>query len=131
VGWKPIQGHLYYYRSVRQGRRVRSVYCGGGELGRLAAEEDAIGRQIRENWRLEGRLELADACEDDTLQRELDDLVASAREAAAAVLEAAGYHQHDRSEWRKRRDSRDRETGRPREVDGPSSRRPVSGSDEG
>jgi hypothetical protein len=131
VGWKQIKGHLYYYRSVRDGRRVRSVYVGGGELGRLAAEEDAICRQIRENWRHKRRLELADACEDDTLQRELDDLVASARAAAAAVLEAAGYHQHDRSQWRKRRDSRDRETGRLREVDGTSGRQPAPVSDDG
>jgi DNA helicase II / ATP-dependent DNA helicase PcrA len=41
-------------------------------LGRLAAEEDALSRQIRENWWLEGRPGLADSCESEALERELD-----------------------------------------------------------
>lgn len=113
MGWKMRRDRPYYYRSVRQGRKVRSVYVGGGELGRLAAEWDAIERQGREHQRVERSLELADACEDDALERELDAMVADGRKQAAAVLEAAGYHQHDRSQWRKKRGGRDRETGRP------------------
>jgi hypothetical protein len=113
MGWKTRRGHLYYYRSVREGRKVRSVHVGGGELGRLAAEWDAIERRERENQRVERRLELEGACEDDALERELDAMVADVRRQAAAVLEAAGYHQHARSQWRKKRGRRDQETGRP------------------
>jgi hypothetical protein len=33
-----------YYRKVREGRRVRSIYCGSGERGEAAAREDAERR---------------------------------------------------------------------------------------
>lgn len=37
-------GKLVYYRKVREGSRVRSVYCGSGERGERAAREDAARR---------------------------------------------------------------------------------------
>jgi hypothetical protein len=112
VGWKRIHGDLYYYRSVREGRKVRSVHVGGGELGRLAAQLDAMKRQWRHAEQVARAAELDDA-RDDALEQELDAMVADVRKQAAAVLEAAGYHQHARSQWRKKRADRDRETGRP------------------
>ncbi len=40
MGWETRNGKQYYYRKVRVGGRVRSVYCGTGERARLAAMED-------------------------------------------------------------------------------------------
>lgn len=40
MGWELRRGKLVYYRKVRDGRRVRSVYCGSGERGERAALED-------------------------------------------------------------------------------------------
>jgi hypothetical protein len=40
MGWELRRGKLVYYRKVREGRRVRSVYCGSGERGEGAARED-------------------------------------------------------------------------------------------
>jgi hypothetical protein len=35
MGWKTINGRRYYYKSEREGGRVKTTYFGGGELGEL------------------------------------------------------------------------------------------------
>lgn len=47
MGWEMRRGKRVYYRKVREGRRVRSVYCGTGERGEQAAREDAARRAAR------------------------------------------------------------------------------------
>ena len=44
MGWELRRGKPVYYRKVRDGRRVRSVYCESGERGERAAREDAARR---------------------------------------------------------------------------------------
>jgi len=97
MGW--LRGR-YYIRSTRRDGRVIHKYIGGGELGELAAAEDASQRAEREEraaaWRTEkGRWEALNALLDEVCKR-IDLLV-------RATLMAAGYHQHKRGEWRKRR----------------------------
>jgi|SRR5579885_2743932 len=90
----------YYVRKVRQGKQVRSEYVGGGALGALIAGEEARERYLRraeaEAWKLRQAEWLA-----------LDALVAGLGRLAGLLLRAqllaAGYHQHDRGSWRKRR----------------------------
>ena len=41
MGWETRNGKRVYYRKVREGARVRSIYCGSGERGEAAAREDA------------------------------------------------------------------------------------------
>jgi phage protein U len=56
MAWKTINGHRYFYKSERVGRRVKSTYFGAGESGSLMAgmvaferSERAAGReQLRE-----------------------------------------------------------------------------------
>ena len=40
MGWEVRRGERCYYRKLREGRGVRSVYCGPGERGEAAARED-------------------------------------------------------------------------------------------
>ncbi len=47
MGWEVRRGKRCYYRKVREGRKVRSVYCGSGERGEAAAREDAERRASR------------------------------------------------------------------------------------
>ncbi len=47
MGWEMRRGKRVYYRKVRDGQRVRSVYCGSGERGERAAREDAERRASR------------------------------------------------------------------------------------
>ena len=44
MGWEKRGGKLVYYRKVRCGARVRSIYCGAGARGEAAARADAARR---------------------------------------------------------------------------------------
>ena len=45
MGWELRRGKLVYYRKVRDGSRVRSVYCGAGERGEEAEREEEERRR--------------------------------------------------------------------------------------
>lgn len=97
------RGGLYYTRSRKVNGRVVREYVGGGVLGELAARMDAEERLQREEdaeaWRDE-REHL------ESLDEPLEELCEAAEVLAYAALVAAGYHQHKRGEWRKRRGNR-------------------------
>ena len=102
MGWEKRKGRgRYYTRSRRVGGRVVREYLGCGPAAALAAQLDAAKRTDRAAqaavWGEEReRLEAAD--------EELDALCRMADSLMRAELTAAGYHQHARGEWRKRRD---------------------------
>jgi hypothetical protein len=75
-------------------------YIGGGRVGQLAAEMDKLDREQRDAERA-NRLAARTALEAlDSPVEELDELVEL---LAHAALVAAGFHQHKRGEWRKKR----------------------------
>ena len=91
---------MYYYRSVRSGDRVKKEYCGGGRLGRLAAQIDEVERQQRVEesnyWNVEKeRLE-----ENTAFLQEIEE---AAQILVRAHLVAAGCHRH-KGEWRRKRE---------------------------
>ncbi len=105
MGWERRGNQLYYYQASKIGGRTVKHYVGTGPLAELVAEEDTGHRGQREveaeTWRQEqARL------------TSLDDMVTTCCDSstvlAKAVLYAAGYHQHDRGAWRKRRGQSDR-----------------------
>lgn len=77
-------------------------YVGGGIVGELAARMDAEERRRREEdaayWKEE--LERLDA-----LEEPVRELCEAAELLVQAALVVAGYRQHNRGEWRKRRDA--------------------------
>jgi hypothetical protein len=92
-------GQLYYYRSVRDGEKVRKVYVGAGEFARICSETDILRRTGRRAQRERERTEL----------EKLEGLVALVEEVseAAKVLVTAhlvdgGYRKH-KGEWRRAR----------------------------
>jgi len=101
MAWEKRQrGGYYYTRSRKVNGRVIREYVGGGILGEASARMDAAERQRREEkaalWREEReRLEALDG--------QMEELYETAEVLAKAALVAAGYHQHKRGEWRKRR----------------------------
>lgn len=96
MAWERRRGHAYYYRVVRRGRKVVKTYCGSGEIGRLAAEQDERVRQQVKEQRVEA------ACRRQTLEElaalliELGDWV---DQMLACNLIAAGWTTHSR-QWR-------------------------------
>lgn len=91
---------LYYYKSVRTGGRVRTVYRGGGEVALLAAGLDALEAEQS----AADRRELAEARRRaDRADRRLDAASDLVGRAVAAELVAAGYHRPARKPWRRRR----------------------------
>ena len=98
MGWE--RGR-YYTRSRKVNGRVIREYVGAGLLGELAARMDANERQQREDERAADRTRRAEL---EALDGPLNDLNDLAEMVARAALVAAGYRQHKRGEWRKRRD---------------------------
>ena len=94
------RGGLYYTRSRKVNGQVVREYVGGGVLGQLAAWMDADERRRREEeaalWR-EKRQSL------EALDGLAEELYEAVEVIARAALYAAGYHQHKRGEWRKKR----------------------------
>ncbi len=90
----------YYYRVRKVNGRVVREYVGTGRLAELVAQQDAIERQHREAERAE---RLAKQAELEALDAPLAELCQLAELLARAALLAAGFRQHKRGEWRKRR----------------------------
>jgi hypothetical protein len=102
------------YRSVRRDGRVTSEYVASGIDAQLIA---ALEDNEREDRRSELEEIRAERREVDDLQRALDEMAERARALARDALTAAGYHQHHRGEWRKRRVSGHREAEAGRSAD--------------
>jgi hypothetical protein len=101
MAWEQRGNRVYYYRSVRSGTRVTKEYAGSGFMGALAAEFDDEQREQRAYERERRARERAAWAALEQPARGVDDL---ADMLTAAALLAAGYHRHDRGEWRRRRE---------------------------
>jgi hypothetical protein len=101
MAWEERErGGPYYTRSKKINGRVVREYVGGGRLGKLAAEADALERRRREE---EAEARRAERDRLETLEAPVAKLCEIAETLARAALLAAGYHRHNRGEWRKRR----------------------------
>jgi hypothetical protein len=90
----------YYYRVRKVNGRVVREYVGRGPIAELVAQMDGLERQQREAERAAWLVKWA---EQNALDAPLDELNELADLLARAALLAAGFHQHKRGEWRKRR----------------------------
>jgi hypothetical protein len=95
-------GQLYYYRSARDGEKVRKVYVGAGEVARICSETDILRRSSRRAQREQGRAELGRL---EAIFAPVLELSEAAEVLAHAHLIAAGYHRH-KGEYRRARGKR-------------------------
>ena len=100
MGLEKRNGRVYYYKSRRDGAKVRKVYVGAGDIAHLAAQLDEAERLRREEetarWRKEKeRLEASAA-----FVKELEE---AAEILTRAQLLVAGFHKH-KGEWRRLRE---------------------------
>jgi hypothetical protein len=101
MGWETRRGRGHYYtRSRKVNGRVTREYVGTGLVAELAAQYDAEERaqRLAERERLQIEATRWSSATASLLQLSqlLDGLT-------AAALIAAGYHQHHRGAWRRRR----------------------------
>jgi hypothetical protein len=89
VGWKTINGRRYYYRSEREGGRVKTTYCGAGESGLLISRMKPVERAKPEAERDERRAERE---ENRTDEKAVVDWFDDVQAAADAAMLAAGFH---------------------------------------
>jgi hypothetical protein len=96
MGWE----RGYYYRAKKVAGRVVRQYLGAGPAAVQAALADAFRRELRQLQLAQRRRESAG------LQAQANAVRAFLRRTellARAALLAAGYRQHKRGEWRKKR----------------------------
>jgi hypothetical protein len=100
MAWEERGSRRYYTRSRKVAGRVVREYVGAGPIGELAAAADSLRRAARRSAAEARRVEqdrwlaaLAPLLE---LSRAVDVVV-------RATLLTAGYHQHSRSSWRRKR----------------------------
>jgi len=101
MGWETRRGQGHYYtRSRKEDGRIIREYVGTGLVAELAAQHDAEARaqRLAERERLQHEATRWAFAVAPLLQLSefLDGL-------AAAALITAGYYQHHRGAWRKRR----------------------------
>lgn len=100
MAWELRGNRLYYYRSRRLGKHVMKEYFGAGLAAHLAAAEDEDRRRRRQERRDELVRVLQSTAQSVAPHDQVDVLTSALMKAS---LRDAGYHQHDRGEWRKRR----------------------------
>jgi hypothetical protein len=99
MGWKTINGRRYYYKSERDGGRVKTTYFGARESGLLISLLELEDRAEREA-ELEARR--AEREESDAEDRAVSSWFDDVQAVADAAIVAAGFHKH-KGQWRRKR----------------------------
>jgi len=100
MGWVNRKGKRYYYENRREGGRVVSRYIGSGVLGQFA---EICARDARRKQQRKRKQERAERERCEALSREVAAFNKKVDTVLQECLEQAGYHRHDRGQWRKRR----------------------------
>ena len=100
MAWERRGDGVYYYKTERQGGRVRKRYIGNGELAHIIAHADETRRRVGAERKAKERAELDEAR---SLASAGGELYEAVEVLAVAQLVAAGYHRHKGGEWRMRR----------------------------
>ena len=104
MGWETRTGSAgrYYTRSRKVRGRVVREYVGaaGSPMAEITAAEDQMHREARERAAQDRRTERE---RDAEAELPLEVLAAVGEALLGATLVTAGYHRHDRGEWRRRR----------------------------
>src|SRR5438128_1453499 len=99
MSWETRNGRRYYYQARKVDGRVVKQYVGTGEFAQALASFEALGAERR--W-LEAEAERIERQEWVALDASVKDLCDLSDAIVGVVLALAGYHRHDRGEWRKR-----------------------------
>ena len=96
MAWEQRGRKKFYYRSCRQNGRVKKTYIGSGHQAKQAAEEDLERRAVRHQEQREQHAW-------DALDKQIAALHTLVISLSHSSLVEAGFYQHHRGQWRKRR----------------------------
>ena len=106
MGMQYRNGHCYYTRSRRINGKVKREYVASGVLAEASAafeEADRLeAQQARHEAQAQWQQERQAA---DALDAAVNIVCESATALFRAAMETAGFHQHTRGEWRKTRNT--------------------------
>ena len=103
MAWQVVDGRKYYYRATRlAGRPVRRYVGAAGSPAATLAAADADQRRLQRE--AAARERLAEQARQREVERPLVRLCAASDVLTRAALLAAGFHQHHRGQWRRRRE---------------------------
>ena len=97
MGWELRNGKRYYYRKIRQGRRVISEYVGAGEFAELLFEIDGLDRADKTLSRIAWKDEKDEVKK---LNKDINQFIKVINGMARASLLTFGYHPH-KGQWRR------------------------------
>ena len=102
MGWVQRGDRRYYYRSTRAGAGPRERYLGAGPAAELAAAADQQRQHLRVGERSGLRVTEQAVDRASNLIREASEWTEL---MVLSALLLAGFHQHDRHTWRRRRNA--------------------------
>ncbi len=101
MGWERRErGGRYYTRSRKVGGRVVREYVGTGAVAEIAARTDA---RERAHHQAVAASEQEEREGQEATEKAVSELCEVSEVLARVALVAAGYRQHHRGEWRRRR----------------------------
>jgi hypothetical protein len=106
MAWEERGNHRYYYRSRRVGDKVVKEYVGSGEVASAIADLEALERERAEEA---ARQRQAERARQDAVDALLLAFCQGVGDIVAEALERAGYHRHDRGQWRRKRQPKEQE----------------------
>jgi len=117
MGLEHRNGNCYYTRSYRVNGRVRREHISSGSMALLDAGFDEVERmealQAKRKAQMQWQEERKAA---EALDAAVNLVCDSAAAMFRAAMEAAGFHQHSRGQWRKKRqEAKDEERDQARE----------------
>ena len=92
MAWASYKNSTRYYRKVREGKKVHSVYMGNGEEAHAAAkavEEAAIERATLQEIK----------AKDKALDERINSLIREGNTLTSSALKEAGFYQYQR-QWK-------------------------------
>ena len=102
MSWERRGKRRYYYRAHRDGNRIVKEYCGveGSFEAENAAKEDIEARATKTALR---KVEQERRQSFEVAQAQVTAMGQMVNDLVSGVLLAAGYHQHCRGPWRRKR----------------------------
>lgn len=98
MAWVAFKNTSRYYRKVREGKKVHSIYLGNGAAAEAAAQAVEDAAKEREALR-EAKIK------DKALDDRINAITRQSAAVTAEVLTAAGLHQYQR-QWRRKRQTK-------------------------